>query len=121
MAKDLKKRLVQRQENLKKNSGGSGSGFLFLKEGTLRARPLPRDPDGDWAIEATYFYLGAEIKGVVSPMTFNEPCAIMEAYNILKNSKSEADREKAKLIKPKKRWAVAHVKYKDDKGGEIDT
>lgn len=121
MAKNLKKRLQERQENLKKNSGSGSNGFFYLKEGTLRARPLPVDAESDWAIEVTYFYLGAEIKGVVSPMTFGEPCAIMEAYNKLKGSKSEDDRDKAKTIKPKRRWAVAHIKYKDIKGLEVDT
>lgn len=114
----LEQRLKKQREELSKK-GGEGQ-FFFLKEGTVRMRPLPVGKDNDFAVEAVYFYLGGEIKGVISPATFGEPCAIMEAYQKLKASKSDEDKTLAKSISPKKRYFVPHIKYMDDKGKELD-
>lgn len=115
---ELREKLLERQKTLK--GGGGSKGLIFLKEGTLRVRILPHDKDKDFAMEVTYFYLGGDVKGVISPATLGEPCAIMEAYNKLKASKNEKDRDIAKLLKPKRRWAIPHIQYKDVKGGEVD-
>lgn len=118
MGKKLTERLKKKREELAKS--GAGGTMFFLKEGTTRMRLVPVGAEKEFAIEATYFYLGPEIKGVVSPMTFGEPCAIMEAYQKLKNSSKEDDREMAKKISPKKRYFALHYKYKDEKGKEVD-
>ena len=118
--KSLRDRLVKRKEELLKRGSG-GAAFFFFKEGTHRMRLVPVASEKEFAIEATYFYLKGDIKGVVSPITFGEPCAIMEAYTRLKNSKNEDDRELAKELAPKKRFFALHYKYKDEKGKQVDT
>src|SRR3989304_5115330 len=102
MGKKLAERLRKKKEELAQK--GKGGNMFFLKEGTVRMRLVPVAAEKEFAIEATYFYLGPEIKGIVSPITFGEPCGIMEAYQKLKNSKSDDDKEMAKKISPKKRY-----------------
>lgn len=114
----LREKLKKRREQL--SSKGAGGSFFFFKEGTVRMRLLPVPPETEFAIEATYFYLGPELKGIVSPITFGEPCAIMEKYQELKNSKNDDDKEMAKKISPKKRYFALHYKYKDEKGKQVD-
>jgi hypothetical protein len=116
--KSLKERLRERRKALAKGEGNSA--FFFPKEGTTRYRILPVDSEQDFAIELVHFYLGPEIKGVISPATFGEPCAIMDAYNKLKNSKHEDDREKARDLKPKKKIALPAIRYIDERGKQVD-
>lgn len=118
MGSKLADRLRKKKEELSKKGGGGN--LFFFKEGTHRMRLLPVAGEKEFAIEATYFYLGNDIKGVVSPVTFGEPCAIMEAYQKLKNSSDEDDRDMAKKIAPKKRYFALHIKYKDEKGKQVD-
>lgn len=118
--KDLKTRVAERAKNLREK-GGDGA-FYYVKDGTNRFRIVSNqsEPDKDWAVELIYFYLGKDVKGVVSPASFGKPCAIMEYYNKLKASKKESDREFATKMRPKQRFAVAVLKYSDEKGTEID-
>jgi hypothetical protein len=44
----------------------------------------------------------------------------MEAYQKLKTSKNDDDREMAKKLAPKKRFFALHYKYKDEKGKVVD-
>jgi hypothetical protein len=44
----------------------------------------------------------------------------MELYNKLSNSKSTDDQDAAKDMRPKKRYLVPHIVYKDEKGKEVD-
>ena len=121
MAKDkLKERLRKKQEALAKAGENKGGSFLFFKPGTIRARPLFVGDDNEFAVEATYFYLGPEIKGVVSPATWGEKCAIMARYKKLKASQDEDDRELAKSFSIKKRYFSPHIKYLDIKGKKVD-
>lgn len=115
----LRERLEKQKKDLKERGGGYK--FFAIKEGVTRLRPLPVGEDKDFAVEAVYFYLGEEIKGVISPHTFGKKCAIMEAYNELSASKDEADRKLAKSFKPGKKFFMPVIRYKDDKGKEIDT
>jgi len=115
--KSLKERLVQQKSDIKK--GGKGN-IMFLKEGTKRVRILPVGEENDFGVEVTQFYLGNEIKGVFSPSTFGEPCALMEAYQKLKKSKDDDDQEMAKRLVPKKKFLVPVLVYQDDKGKEVD-
>lgn len=114
----LKKKLQKRQKELSQKGGGKIPYFL-VKEGTTRIRLLPVGEE-EPGQEATFFYINKEIGGIVSPMTFDEPCAIMEAHEKLKKSKDENDRELAKSIQPKKRYFALCYKYKDEKGTQVD-
>lgn len=114
----MQDRLRKRKESLK-NNGGDNS-FFFIKEGTLRARPLPVGEDNEFALEVMYFYMNKELGGFISPATFGEPCAMMEAHLKLKKSKKPEDNALAKQISPKKKFCAAHIKYSDDKGKIID-
>ena len=82
ISKSMRDRLIKRKEALSKRGSGNFKFFIF-KEGTSRMRLVPVDPDEEFAVEATFFFLPNNIGGIVSPVTFNEPCAIMEAYHNL--------------------------------------
>lgn len=118
MGQKLAARLRKKKEELAKKGGNSD--FFFFKEGTHRMRLVPVGAEKEFAIEATYFFLSKELGGVVSPITFGEPCALMEKYNKLKNSKKDEDKEMAKKISPKKRYFALHYKYKDEKGKQVE-
>lgn len=117
--KSLSERLREKQEDLKRKGGGFQ--FLSIKEGTTRMRILPVGEEADWAFEAVYFYLGVkDHMAVISPATFGGKCAIMNQYNEMSASKNASDREFAKKFKPGKRYFVPVIKYKDEKGKEVD-
>lgn len=116
--KDLKSRLRSKAEKLKKK-GGDGQ-LLFVKEGTIRYRVMNPGEDNDFSAEVIQFYLGPEIKGVISPASMGKPCAIMEKYEALKKSKRDSDKELAKRMVPKTKFLIPVVPYKDLKGKEVD-
>lgn len=116
--KSRAERLKKKKEELR-SKGGNGN-ITFIKEGTIRARLLPISEDDDIATEVTQFYLGAEIKGVFSPATFNEPCAIMEKYDALKETGDPDDKELAKKFSPKKKFLAAVI-LMDSSGKKVDT
>jgi hypothetical protein len=114
------KKLESRKKKIK-DSGGGNNSFLFIKaDETVRVRPLPVGEDDEPALEVTQFYLGAEIKGVISPKTFGEPCALMEKYEELKSSSDEDDQALATKLKPKPKYVIAVIKKKDKMGKEVD-
>ena len=115
----LKERLKKEREDLK-NKKNSGQ-ILFLKDGqTRRARILNMGDEETFCQEVTQFYLGADIKGVISPSTFSEPCAIMESYEELKASSDDDDKELAAKFPPRQRWLAFCAFYKDEAGKELD-
>jgi len=116
--KSLKERLVKKRAELAKK--GSKGGIIFLKEGTRRVRVLPTGEDNEFAVEVMQFYLGNDIKGVFSPQTFGDPCAIHEAYLELKDSKDEDDQELAKQLVPKTKYLMPVLVYDDQKGKKVD-
>ena len=119
MAKsDLKERLRKKKEELKTKGGDFD--MIFIKEGTIRARLLPVEEDADFVLEVTQFYLGGDIKGVISPSTFDEPCAIMEAYKELKESDDPDDKEMAKGFVPRKKYLSFVIAFEDLKGKTVD-
>lgn len=118
MAK-LMERLKKKRAELKIKSGGFP--YFVIKEGKTRMRPLPVGEEKDWAVEVVFFYLGREVGGVISPATFNEKCPIMRLYQKLSKSKDPDERELAKKFKPGKKYLVPHIRYKDEKGKEVDT
>lgn len=115
VSKKLREKLQKRKEAIK--SGGGGD-FIIFKEGTTRIRVLNCGEE-DFAQEVIQFYLGADIKGVISPATFGEPCAIMEAYNELKSG-DEDDQDLAKTFKPRRRYYTPAIRYNDEKGKDVD-
>lgn len=120
MAKKLlKDRLKKRREELKAK-GQSGNLFFIKADTTTRVRILPTGDEEEFVKEITQFYLGNEIKGVISPSTFNEPCAILEAYDELKASKDDDDKSLAKTFTPRQRYLVLCAIYKDQAGKELD-
>lgn len=119
MAKEsLKERMKKKQAELKSKSGGGN--IIFLKDGNkLRVRILNVGVEEEFIKEVTQFYLGADIKGVISPETFGEPCAIYEAYSSLKTSKDKEEVELSKSFGLKKKYLALCLIYKDMKGKEI--
>lgn len=115
----MRKKLLKRQKELASKGGGKFQ-FITFKEGTTRIRLLPIPEDSEFGVEVTYFFPNKDIGSIISPATFGEPCALMEAYEKLKNSKDPDDKETAKLVAPKRRYMVYGYRYKDEKGKEID-
>lgn len=118
--KSMKQRLKEKREELKRKS--SGSSIIRQKdEGTMRVRILPTGEDNDFVQEIIQFWLGQELKGLISPATFGEPCAVMESYQELKDSDDEDDKDLAKGMMPKNRYVIPVLVYADDKGKKINT
>lgn len=119
MNKERLKKLKQRKQKIAESS--EGNSFLFVKaDQTIRVRPLPVEENAEFGMEVVQFFLGPEIKGVISPKTFNEPCAIYEKYLELKDSKDAADRELAGKMKPKRKYLVPVIKMMDLKSSTPD-
>lgn len=114
----LRDKMIKRKKELERK--GSGGGIIFPKDGVTRFRIKNPGDDAELAIEVTQFYLGGDMGGVLSPATFDEPCPFMEKYLELKDSKDEDDIELAKKLSPKRKFVLAIVGYKDEKGKEID-
>jgi hypothetical protein len=113
----LRKKMEKRRKELSQKGGGFKS--VGFKEGTTRIRILPCPADMEFGVEATFYFI--DNKSIISPATFGEPCALMEAYNRLKDSKDEDDKIAAKLVQPKRRYFVVACRYLDDKGLKLDT
>lgn len=117
--KKLKERMKKKREQLR-NRGSSGA-IHFLKDGeTLRARILSMGEEEEFIQEVVQFYLGSDIKGVISPVTIDEPCAIYETFQELKESDEEDDRELSTKFIPKKKYLALCILYKDNKGKIVD-
>lgn len=117
--KNLRDRLKQKQKELKEK--GSNSGMIFIKpDQTYRVRILNVGEENEFVQEITQFYLGSEIKGVISPSTFDEPCAIAESYDELKNSDDDSDKDLAKGFAPRPKYVALVILYKDEKGKVVD-
>lgn len=112
----LKKKLEKKREKLK---SGGGLGYMTFKEGTTRIRILSAGSDEDFAIEATSFYLGKEIGGFISPITFGEPCYASEVHDEVKKRNDEDDEELLKVLRPKKAYFVCALKM-DEKGKKVE-
>lgn len=115
----LRKKLEKRQKA--NASSGKFKYIIFKDEGTKRLRPLPVGEDNDFLQEVFYFYLGSEVKGVISPTTFGEKCYITKKIEEMKNSKDEADRNFAKEYSPRRKWLMMVLPKKEIDGKEVDT
>lgn len=115
--KSTREKMMDRKKDLEKRGSG---GFIFPKSGTTRIRIKSPGDDEELAIEVIQFYLGKELGGVISPETFGEPCPFMEKYEELKASDDDDDKELAKKLVPKRKYAIAGDVYKDEKGKEVE-
>jgi hypothetical protein len=115
----LMDKLKKKKQELKTKSGGFP--WFAVKEGVTRMRPLPVGDEVDWACEVVFFFLGRDVGGIISPATFGDKCPVMAKYNKLSKSSDPDDRALAKRFKPSTKWMVPHLRYKDEKGKEIDT
>lgn len=112
-------KMLARKKQLE--SKGSGSGFIYPKEGTLRIRIKSPGDDQELGMELVTFYLGSAIGSIVSPATFDEPCPFMEKYHELKDSHDDADKELAKeKFIPRRKYVIGGVIYTDEKGKSLD-
>ena len=114
-----REKMLARKKQLE--SKGSGSGFIYPKEGTLRMRIKSPGDDKELGMELVTFYLGSDIGSIVSPATFDEPCPFMEKYKELKESSDDADKELAKeKFVPRRKYVIGGVSYTDEKGKNLD-
>lgn len=113
-----REKMLARKKQLE--SKGSGSGFVFPKEGTLRMRMKSPGDDQELGLEVIQFYLGKDMGGVISPASFDEPCPFMEKYQELKNSKDDDDKELAKQLIPRRKYIIGGIIYSDEKGTKVD-
>lgn len=97
---------------------GSGNDFVFPGNGTTRVRIVSAGPNEELGIEVIRFYLGDH--SIISPASFDEPCPVMDKYKELKDSKDEDDKKLAKKFVPSRRYVIAGLVYKDEKGKELD-
>lgn len=119
MAESLKERLKKKQAELKVR-GQQGAIYFQRPDTTVRIRILNMGEEEEFVKEITQFYLGADIKGVVSPDTYGEPCAVMEGYEELKNSDEDDDKELANKFPPRMRYLAFCAFYKSETGGAVD-
>jgi hypothetical protein len=120
VSEKLKKKLAKRQEALKKRGGNGALPYFIFKEGKTRMRLLNVGGDIEPAVEVTTFWLGKDLGTVISPVSFGGKCAIFNRQEKLAQSKKESEKELAKQLKPKKRFIALGIRYKDDKGKEVD-
>lgn len=114
-----REKMLARKKQLE--SKGSGSGFIYPKEGTLRMRIKSPGDDQELGMELVTFYLGNDMGSIVSPATFDEPCPFMEKYKELKESSDDADKELAKeKFVPRRKYVIGGVIYTDEKGKSLD-
>ena len=114
-----KEKMLARKKQLE--SKGSGSGFIYPKEGTLRMRIKSPGDDQELGMELVTFYLGGDMGSIVSPATFDEPCPFMEKYKELKESSDDTDKELAKeKFIPRRKYVIGGVVYTDEKGKSLD-
>lgn len=114
----LKERMRRKKEELK-SKGGKGN-IIYIKEGTLRVRPLFCGGENDFVGEVSQFYLGGEIKGVISPASIGLPCAIYEKYEELRDSDDPDDKDWAKKLVPRTKYLMPVAVYSDEKGKKVD-
>ena len=112
----VREKMLARKKKLTEK--GSGNSFIFPGNGTTRIRILSAGQNEEIAVEVIRIYLGDH--SILSPATFDEPCPIMDKYKELKDSSDEDDKKLAKKMIPSRRYVVAALVYKDEKGKELD-
>lgn len=120
MAKKTLKERMQKKLEDQKSKRQSGAIYFIKPDTEIRMRILSMGEEEEFIKEVEQFYLGNDIKGVISPSTFGEPCGITEGYEELKNSDNDDDRELANKFVPRKKYLPFCAIYKDLKGKEVD-
>lgn len=118
--KSLREKMIERRAEMARRAAGGSDNLIYIKEGTLRVRPLYVGPEKEFILPVTQFYLGPKIKGVLSPSSIGKPCALEDEYNRLKDSSKDEDKALAKKMSRRARYVMAVAVYKDLKGQEID-
>lgn len=111
-----REKMLARKKKLAEKT--SNTGFIYPKEGCTRVRLLSPGPNKELGLEVIRFYINKN--SIFSPATFDEPCPFMEKYQELKNSPNEEDKNLAKTMVPSRRYVLACLLYKDDKGKELE-
>jgi len=114
MAKlSMKERLLEKQRKLREKRGGL---WRTIKEGTLRARPLPIKEGQEFSFEVFIIWANKDIM-FISPSSIGEKCAWKEKYDELMASSDEAERKFAKSkMYMRKKSLMPHLFYSDPKG-----
>ena len=121
-SKALKSKLLKRKKEIKERS--EGRPYQTFKDGeTIRGRVCrTKDPDAEFGVEVTTFWLGPDNGGlVISPSSLGMKCPFMEYHTKNKGSKDSVKKEIAEKLAPKKRYLVPHIIYSDEKGKKPDT
>lgn len=114
-------RMKARKKTLSEKGGGGKGGFFFVsKPGKYRMRSVPVQEDFENGLEVIQYYLGPEIKGVISPASIGLPCALEEHYQSLRESDDEDDKDIAAKMSRRIRYVMPHYRYKDLDGKEVD-
>lgn len=119
MAKTLKERMKEKKQELK-DKGNKGLIYYLKPDQTVRVRILNMGEENEFIKEVVQYYLGPDIKGVISPDTFGEPCGITEAYHELRESEDDDEKDIASKLSPRMKYLAFVAFYKDQKGKEID-
>lgn len=112
--------MADRRKELASNTRG-GYKVIIFKEGVTRIRPVPVPEEVEPAIEVLYIFINKDVGGIVSPATWGDKCAFNERYLKLKDSKEDMDKKLAGKVKPKKKFLMPVVRFKDEFGKELDT
>ena len=115
---NLRKKLKRKREELQERTS-QGNIFYLKPDTTVRIRILSTGDEEEFVKEVIQFYLGNDIKGVISPITMGLYCALSELYETLKNGDSD-EKELSKKMIPRKRYLTYCLIYKDEKGKELN-
>lgn len=116
----LKERMANRRKEIASSSGKGNYKVFIFKEGTHRIRAVRVPEESEPAVEVLYIFLSKEKGGIVSPATWGDKCAFNERYLKLKDSKDDKDKKLASKVKPKKKYLMPAVRFKDVHGEELD-
>lgn len=115
----MRKKMEERKKKIK--TGGGGLGYIIIKEGTKRLRPLPVKTDEEPGYEIQQIYLGKDLGGgFISPASVGKKCAFVEFYTENIKSKDKVKKAIATAIAPKQRFVMPVAAFADLKGKEID-
>lgn len=114
----LAEKIQARKAALK--SGGTLEYFIISEEG-IRVRIMPpKGADDEFCINVVVFFNPTTKRSIISPVSLEKRCAMMELYKRLKDSDDSEERELATSIAPKKRIVLPCLKYRDKLGKEVD-
>jgi len=120
-SKARSKRDLIKEQRLRLKSGSGKSNFIFLKaDATQRLRNITTGEHDTPGLEVDQFYLGPELKGVISPHSIGLPCALWDFYVKCNSSDEDDDREIASSMGLRQRIVMPVYGFKDPKGKTPD-